>query len=236
MQQRVWRGLIAALAVGLAIKVLGLIGCILVGALMVFLWRWPKHQTIAASILAGVLFVVAVLLHGYRPASPVATPTASAIEQIIEAKPPADSPTNWNRVASAFEAAHPDLKYGQNTEIMQSKINALAGGRLNNEGVLSVAYATAKLDPAWTTFATSQPDATVEHAHWDADAHAFIAAHPDLNFGSNLQVMDGYTKIMVNSARNQSNVFILNSAYAAAQRDPHWSFIEVATSPSATNP
>lgn len=77
----------------------------------------------------------------------------------------------------------------------------------------------------------ARPDAATERARWDADARAFIAAHPDLTFGDNLQVMDSYTRILANErSHNQSNKTILESAYAIAKHDPHWSFIEAAAS------
>lgn len=81
------------------------------------------------------------------------------------------------------------------------------------------------------------PDAATERARWDADARAFIAAHPDLTFGDNLQVMDGYTRILANGpGHNKSNITILENPYAVAQRDPHWSFIEAAASAPRVNP
>lgn len=171
MKHRLWHGLCAALAVGLATKLFGIVGCVVVASAMAILWRWPKPQIITAGVLAVICFVGIVLLQDYRPTPSVATPISQ------------ESPRPWDQQ-----------------------------------------YATSR-----STVASGVMDPAAEKARWDADARAFTAAHPDLNFGDNLRVMDGYTKIVANRHdRNYSNASILNIAYAAARLDPHWSYFEIA--------
>lgn len=67
-------------------------------------------------------------------------------------------------------------------------------------------------------------DVAAEEARWDADARAFIAAHPDLQFNENLEIMGGYTRALTrNNPRGYDNATILAIAYNAAKSDPRWS-------------
>lgn len=62
MKQGFWRGMLAALAIGFAGKLFAVVGVLVVGMLMLALWRWPKPQIITASLLAATLFVVTLIL------------------------------------------------------------------------------------------------------------------------------------------------------------------------------
>lgn len=84
MRHRFWRWLIPLLAMSCAAKLFGMLGFILVGVLLLVLVRWPKAQTITASVLAIVLFIGVVV---------VASPQPQTV---------------------AHAAAHPDLDAGQN--------------------------------------------------------------------------------------------------------------------------
>lgn len=159
-----WWQTVAGLAAGaLAAKLFGIIGVVIVVLLMVGLWRWRKAQIIAAAVLVAACLAGIVLQTAYRTAPAVAAPTASAASgfnvpgasqtSTVPPQPPGPPVADWNRAATAFEATHPDLKIGQNIEIMQSKINEIANPTLTNDAVLQEAYELAMRAPYWTTVA-----------------------------------------------------------------------------------
>lgn len=76
MRRRFWGGLIAALAIGLATKLFGLVGCVVVAAIMAILWRWPKPQIITAGVLVVGCFVSILLVQDRRTTSGAAASVA----------------------------------------------------------------------------------------------------------------------------------------------------------------
>lgn len=159
-----WQSVAGLVAGALAAKLLGIIGVVIVVLLMAGLWRRRNAQIITAIALIVVCLSGIALQAAYR-----ATPTATTIaatttsgfavpdgRKTATASPqPTVAPaTDWNRAATAFEATHPDLKIGQNIEIMQSKINEITNPTLTNEVVLQEAYELAVRAPYWTTVAS----------------------------------------------------------------------------------
>lgn len=156
MKQRFWRGLLAALAMGFAGKTFGVVGVLVVAVLMAALWRWPKPQVIAASILTVALFVVTLLVPtahynqmlaiGHAPSPP----RSEASEPSAVPQSDSGAATPWTRDVATFEAAHPNLRAGRNIQIMQSKTNMFVTDAMPNQTVLQGAYELARIDPNWT--------------------------------------------------------------------------------------
>lgn len=232
MKRDIGRVLIATLALGGATKLFGVVGCIVVTVLMAALWRWPKPQVITATVIAVLGFFMVILSEGYGPSPhPTIASVSSPHSAAPSPQPAPSSAAEWNAAAAAFIASHPDLKNPQNVQIMQFYINQLDNGRFTNQSILGLAYTAARKDSRWSASAAQPVGTTNARADWDTDARAFMAAHPDLQLGDNVQIMDKYTRIMANIPGNHySNTFILESAYAAAQFDTHWSFIKSSTS------
>lgn len=63
---------------------------------------------------------------------------------------PVAEKARWSRDANFFTAFHPDLRYGSNMSIMQSKINEIWNPTLDNRNVLNEAYDLARRNPQWT--------------------------------------------------------------------------------------
>lgn len=122
MRQRIWHGLIAALAIGLATKLFGLAGCGIVAAIMAVLWRWPKPQIFAAGVLAAGCFVGILLVQGHGTTSADAASVASQppagsskmipldfkdpFTQVAQQPPAAAAPTYLQRVMDDASSCH----------------------------------------------------------------------------------------------------------------------------------
>lgn len=88
-------------------------------------------------------------------------------------------------------------------------------------------HAGGATSPPWTQFATQAPSAPDPPAASDQtmirDATAFVLSHPDINDGSNLQIMRYYLGVSRASLRGADNQAILADAYMHATADPRWS-------------
>lgn len=167
MRHRFWHGLCAALAVGFATKLFGLIGGGGVAAVMAILWRWPKPQIITAGVMMFGCFVGIVLLQDQPPREPAwvaqakwaSTPVASTQRamddpSLRDQPAPADvhaTQAQWTADVDAFVIAHPDIRHGSNPQIWAWYTQQLADkyGVWTNVDILSAAYVNATSDVRW---------------------------------------------------------------------------------------
>lgn len=231
-----WLTLIGAYCGG---YVAGLLGTVLVGGLLLFLTRWRKAQITAALVLIPVLFIVGSVLrteqinrravtHRLAQTAQENVPQQSPVmQQAMEAAQPADD--DWNRVTSAFEQAHPDLKLGNNAAMMQDAVNRLVEPDISTSNLLEKAYAAATLTAGWTpvevdsmqTKAGSQVTTkdwrTIQ---WNADVARMIADFPEVTYARNQEIFQ--EKINLLATSDMTNRIKLETAYRAASADAGW--------------
>ena len=165
-----WRGLLAAVAVGLATRAFGLLGALVIGSVMAAVWRWPKVQAISAGTLSMVLFVLLVLFYPSSPPPPrAASAVASETSQLPQtgvpsrtdntgASPSATASAQWAEASGAFIAVHHDLNQSQNLNVMQEKLDTIYAPTLTYPELLEQAYQAAKRDSRWVDTSQSGVD------------------------------------------------------------------------------
>lgn len=85
-----------------------------------------------------------------QAATPQRTPMQQRAVEAVAAKDAVDAANDdWSRTALAFEQAHPDLKLGSNTAVMQDMLERLARPDSAADALLAQAYAAARSDPRW---------------------------------------------------------------------------------------
>lgn len=149
----------------------------------------------------------------------IANPTLTNDAVLQEAYELAVRAPHWTTVANASDVSQANQGAGLPDGFVPDSQQALSSTKPWQQTYAPAAPAAGSQQTSTRTTASVDPQAA-----WDADARAFIAAHPDLQFNENLEIMNVYTRALTrDNPRGYDNATILAMAYSAAKADPRWS-------------
>lgn len=169
------RRVLLVLLVGLAIRVGGLVGAVIVGAGFYWMERWPTAQVAAGCLLLPVLLFLGILA---KPASAPArtaqiappAPIARTVEPVAPAQSIPDSRPvpppgftydpapiavrsgpEWEGAVAEFIGHHElALARGHNGQLVRDQIDRLDDGHVSNYTLLERAYNAATSNREWS--------------------------------------------------------------------------------------
>lgn len=128
----------------------GLISTFIICTVMSSLDSRPRTQVVVGSALIVVFLILAVITTLPPHEAPYIETGTSTPAPLAVPSPSSGGDASWNATALAFEAAHPDLKYGKNYDILQGYITRLDDHHMRAADLLGNAYAAAASDPDWS--------------------------------------------------------------------------------------